>query len=79
VHCGEIETGDKFEKGILTWQRTPVGSRANTSCPYNKTAIAYRWCRIANKTQYWEDVHDENCSVLEKQPIEELINVIANY
>ncbi|CAB4022825.1 adhesion G- coupled receptor G4 isoform X2 [Paramuricea clavata] len=74
VHCGEIETGDKFEKGILTWQRTPVGSRANTSCPYNKTAIAYRWCRIANKTQYWEDVHDENCSVLEKQPIEELIN-----
>lgn len=78
MFCGESETGDKFEKGVLTWQKTPAGTRANATCPYNKnkTAIAYRWCRMGNQTQYWDKVNNDNCSVLEKDTsIDELVEV----
>ncbi len=83
VYCGASETGEKFEKGLFTWKKTPTGSRANATCPYNgnKTAIAYRWCRMnmANRTQYWDDVHDENCSRLETdKSIDQLVKVIEN-
>ena len=84
AHCGASKTGDKFEKGVLTWKKTLEGTRANVSCPYNKSkeGIAYRWCRVnaTTKTHYWDDVHDESCSVLEKdKSIDELILVITGY
>ena len=78
MFCGESETGNKFEKGVLTWPRTPVGIRANTTCPYNKnkTAIAYRRCRMGNHTQHWDKVNNDDCSVLEKDTsIDELAKV----
>lgn len=67
VFCSEDESGDKFEKGVFTWPKTPVGNKANISCPYNSNAaMAYRWCRMKNNSlQKWGSVHDESCSVLE--------------
>jgi hypothetical protein len=79
VHCVESRTGEKFDKGVLAWKDTPVGTRANTSCPYSKEKSAYRWCRmnVANMTQFWDEVNDENCSALEKdKPIDDVLKVI---
>ena len=81
MFCAESETGEKFEKGVLTWPRTAAGNRANTTCPYNKnrTTIAYRWCRMGNNTHYWDKVNNDHCSVLEKDTsIDKLTEVKKN-
>ena len=80
MYCGVIETGEKFEKGILTWPKTLVGTRVNITCPYNDDdeANAYRWCRMnmTTMTQYWDVVHDESCIVLERNMTFDKLNEV---
>ncbi|XP_028411741.1 flocculation protein FLO11-like [Dendronephthya gigantea] len=81
VYCRGGSTGEKFEKGTLEWDKTPVGDRAKASCKYNRnnnTAIAYRYCMMNTTTmaQYWGEVHDENCSALEKNTTMKELNTV---
>ena len=84
MYCRSSSTGEKFEKGTLEWDETPVGGMAKASCKYNRnnnTAIAYRYCLMntTTMTQYWGEAHDENCSALEKDTsMEKLTKVLIN-
>lgn len=82
MYCSECKTGDKFKKGILSWETTRIDTRANTSCRYNQGRIAYRWCRMnmTNMAPYWDTVQDEHCVALEKNiTVDEIRQVRENY